>query len=380
MLTTQQRRDFLIKFAFWGALGLLAFGFIHFLLGPLTPFIIAFTVAALLQGLMRWVEQRWTKIPHGVVATVLTVLSYVLLLGLVLLLLVGLFSAAIDWASDLPDYFTETITPWLEEGGANILGFVYMLDPSMGQYLQEMLPDALSAMGTVIMDFSVNLVSWASSVGTKLPGAMLAVVVCVIATAFLSRDYAYISSSILSVFPERAQVMLRQAKTAIVKILGNFARSYVLILFITFLEIWIGLEIINFENAIVIAAIIAVFDILPIVGSGMVLLPWTIFKFVQGDVGKGIGLLILYLWVVIARQVIEPRIVSKRVGLHPLSTLLFMWMGLKIFGGVGMLALPICVLILKDLHESGFLNNIVEPVNERCDECAMQRQEEENLS
>ena len=76
MLTTQQRRDFLIKFAFWGALGLLAFGFIHFLLGPLTPFIIAFTVAALLQGLMRWVEQRWTKIPHGVVATALTVLSY----------------------------------------------------------------------------------------------------------------------------------------------------------------------------------------------------------------------------------------------------------------------------------------------------------------
>ena len=380
MYSTEQRRDFLIKFAFWGALAILAFAFIHFLLGPLTPFIIAFTVAALLQGLMRWVEQRWAKIPHGVVATALTVLSYMILLGLVLLLLVGLFSAAIDWASDLPDYFTETITPWLEEGSANILGFVYMLNPSMGQYLQEMLPDALSAMGSVIMDFSVSLVSWASSVGTKLPGAMLAVVVCVIATAFLSRDYAYISSSILSVFPGRAQVMLRQAKTAIVKILGNFARSYVLILFITFLEIWIGLEIINFENAIVIAAIIAVFDILPIVGSGMVLLPWTIFKFVQGDVGKGIGLLILYLWVVIARQVIEPRIVSKRVGLHPLSTLLFMWLGLKIFGGVGMLALPICVLILKDLHESGFLNNIVEPVNERCDECAMQRQEEENLS
>jgi len=112
----------------------------------------------------------------------------------------------------------------------------------------------------------------------------------------------------------------------------------------------------------------------------MVLLPWTIFKFVQGNVGNGIGLLVLYLWVVIARQVIEPRIVSKRVGLHPLSTLLFMWLGLKVFGGVGMLALPVCVLILKDLHESGFLNNIVEPVNERCGECAPQRQEEEELS
>lgn len=380
MLTTQQRRDFLIKFAFWAALGLLAVGFIYFLLGPLTPFIIAFTVAALLQGLMRRVEKRWAKIPHGVVATALTVLSYVLMLGLVLLLLIGLFSAAIDWASDLPELFTDTVTPWLENGSRDLLSFVYMLDPSMGRYLQEMLPDALSAMGTVIMDFSVNLVSWASSVGTKLPGAMLAVVVCVIATAFLSRDFEYVSKSILGVFPPRAQNMLRQAKTAIVKIVGNFARSYVLILFITFFEIWIGLEIIGFENAIVIAAIIAVFDILPIVGSGMVLLPWTIFKFVQGQVGKGIGLLILYLWVVIARQVIEPRIVSKRVGLHPLSTLLFMWLGLKVFGGVGMLALPVCVLILKDLHESGFLNNMVEPVNESFGECVSWQQEEEEIS
>jgi len=380
MLTTEQRRDFLIKFAFWGALGLLAIGFIYFLLGPLTPFIIAFTVAALLQGAMRWVEQRWNKLPHGVVATALTVLSYVLLLGLVVLLLVGLFSAAIDWASDLPELFTNSFAPWIEKSSTELLAFVYMLDPSIGQYLQQMLPDALSSMGSVIMDFSVNLVSWASSVGTKLPGAMLAVVVCIIATAFLSRDYKLVSSSILGVFPPRAQNMLRQSKLAIVKILGNFARSYVLIFLITFVEIWIGLEIIGFDNAIVIAAIIAVFDILPIVGSGMVLLPWTIFKFVQGDIAKGIGLLILYLWVVIARQVIEPRIVSKRVGLHPLSTLLFMWLGLKIFGGVGMLALPICVLILKDLHESGFLNNIVEPVNECCGECVPQQQEEEKLS
>ena len=143
----------------------------------------------------------------------------------------------------------------------------------------------------------------------------------------------------------------------------KYLKQFVLILFITFMEVFIGLVFIGFENAAVIAALIAVFDILPIVGSGMVLLPWTVFTLIQGDIKRGIGLLLLYLFVVIARQVIEPRIVSKRVGLHPLSTLLFMWLGLKLFGGVGMLALPICVLILKDLHESGLLSNIVDPEN-----------------
>lgn len=360
MYSTEQRRDFLIKFAFWGALAILAFAFIHFLLGPLTPFIIAFAMAAFLQPVMRWIQQR-RAIRSSILAPVLTVFGYILLLGLVVLLLIGLISAAIDWASGLPELFTLTISPWIEKGSSDILAFFFRLDPQVGQYVQGLLPDALASIGSMVMDFSVNFVSWASSVGTKLPGAMLAVIVCVIATVFLSKDYGHICTSILSVFPPRGQHMLRQAKVAVVRILGNYARSYVLILFITFMEIWIGLELINFENAVVIAAIIAVFDILPIVGSGMVLLPWTIFKFIQGDIGKGIGLLVLYLWVVIARQVIEPRVVSKRVGLHPLSTLVFMWMGLKLFGGVGMLALPIMVLILKDLHESGLLNNIVDP-------------------
>ena len=77
---------------------------------------------------------------------------------------------------------------------------------------------------------------------------------------------------------------------------------------------------------------------------------------VQGKIGKGIGLLVLWLVVVIARQIIEPKIVSKRVGLYPLVTLFFMWMGLKVFGGVGMLALPVIVLVIKDLYESGILN------------------------
>ena len=112
------------------------------------------------------------------------------------------------------------------------------------------------------------------------------------------------------------------------------------------------------ENAAVIASLIALFDFMPILGSGMILLPWTIFTLIQGKIGRGIGLLVLWLVVVIARQIIEPRIVSKRVGLYPLVTLFFMWLGLKIFGGVGMLALPVIVLVIKDLYESGLLNMI----------------------
>lgn len=357
MFSQEQYRDYLLKFAFWGAILAVLLAFIYFLLGPLTPFIIAFVVAGSLQPVMRRILAK-KSINTGILATVLTVLCYVLIVGILLLLVIGIFSVIINWASGLPHMFSQTISPWVEKSIDDVLAFVYRLDPGMGKFVDDMLPDALASAGTAIMEFSVSLVAWASSVGTKLPGAMLTVIICIIATAFAAKDFDKIGASVLAVFPPRAQDMLRQMKFAVVNIVGKYLRSYTLILFITFMEIWIGLELIGFENSVAIAAIIAIFDFLPIVGSGMVLLPWTIFTFIQGELMRGIGLLVLYLVVVIARQVIEPRIVSKRVGLHPLSTLMLMWLGLKLFGGVGMLALPVCTLILKDLHESGLLNNI----------------------
>lgn len=366
MAAREKYKDFLIQFGFWGAVAALIFVFIRFLLRPLLPFLIAFVVAAFLQPVMKWLLKKlhFKESRDGVVAAVITVSCYVILVGLVSLLLVGLASAVIDWASGLPGLFTNTIAPWVETSMTELLTFVYVLNPEMGAFVQDMLPDVISSLSTTIMNISVALVSWASSVGTKLPGAMLAAIICVIATVFLVKDYDLVVGKVLSVLPMRGQVMVGQIRVAIVRILVNFARSYILILFITFMEVFVGLSIIGMENAAVIATMIALFDFMPILGSGMILLPWTIFTLVQGRIKKGIGLLILWLVVVIARQILEPRIVSKRVGLYPLATLLCMWLGLKLFGGVGMLALPVIVLIIKDLYESGFLNLFT--VNTEC--------------
>ena len=358
-MTSQQKyKDFLIKFGYWAAMAALVFVFIRFLFRPLLPFLIAFMVAAFLQPVMKWLLNKlhFRSGKEGVTAVVITVACYVIVVGLVLLLIIGLASAVIDWASGLPDLFANTIAPWIETSLEQLLTFIFVLNPDLGLFVQDMLPDVISSLSSTIMNISVSLVSWASSIGTKLPGTMLAAIICVIATTFLVKDYDLIVGKLLSVLPVKGQVVVGQIRVATVGILVNFARSYILILFITFLEVFVGLAIIGMDNAAVIATIIALFDFMPILGSGMILLPWTIFTIVQGRIKKGIGLLVLWLVVVVVRQIIEPRIVSKRVGLYPLVTLLCMWMGLKLFGGVGMLALPVIVLIIKDLYESGLLN------------------------
>ena len=348
-------KNFLLKFGCFAAVALLVFIFLRYLFKPMLPFIIAFAVAALLRPLYLRIAPKLHLKGKGW-PVILVVLFYLLLVGVVTAILVGLMSAVINWGRSLPDMFNNTLSPWLTGVVSDVLLLAARFDPDSASMVEEMLPDALSSMGGAIMDFSVSLVGWASGVGTKLPGALLAVVICVIATVFTAVDYDNIWTTLRSALPARMRRVTDQIQFAFKNIAFNFLRSYLLILLITFCEVSAGLLIIGFDNAVFIAMLIALFDILPIVGSGMILLPWTIFKFIQGDIAKGIGLAIVYVIVVVVRQVIEPRIVSKNMGLHPLVTLFCMWVGLKTMGGVGLFALPLFVITLKDLKESGVLD------------------------
>ena len=161
----------------------------------------------------------------------------------------------------------------------------------------------------------------------------------------------------LGVLPEKAQTIVRTAKRALGVIVGKYLKSYLLILLMTFAQITVGLLIIGVDNALVIALLISVFDILPIVGSGLVLAPWAAIKLLQGQLGVGIGLAVLWAVVIVVRQYAEPKIVGKQVGLHPLATLLCLWVGLKLAGGIGMFALPIGLLIIMELKAEGLILN-----------------------
>jgi predicted PurR-regulated permease PerM len=149
---------------------------------------------------------------------------------------------------------------------------------------------------------------------------------------------------------------LHNARVQLGRTLWSYIRSYAIILTITFGEIFLGLSIIGINNAAGIAVAIAIFDILPVVGSGLVLLPWTIITLISGNLVQGIGLGVLYVVVIVVRQIMEPKIVGDRVGLHPLVTLLSMVLGTYLFGGIGLLGLPITVALLHALNKQGAIH------------------------
>ena len=195
-----------------------------------------------------------------------------------------------------------------------------------------------------------------TSITFKTPAFLLHMLIAVIATFFLSIDFPKVKAFLMLQLSEKNRDLVHNIRVHLGRTLWRYTRSYALILLITFAEISLGLFIIGIEKAFAIAAAIAVFDILPVVGSGLVLLPWTIISLVSGNYPHAIGLGILYIVVIIVRNVIEPKIVGDRVGLHPIVTLFSMVVGTFVFGGIGLLGLPITLALIQSLNKQGVIH------------------------
>ena len=122
---------------------------------------------------------------------------------------------------------------------------------------------------------------------------------------------------------------------------------------ITFVELAVGLTVIGVENSVLIAFLIALFDILPVLGTGGIMIPWTILTALQGDYALALGLLLVYLFVTVVRNILEPKIVGGQIGVHPVVTLAGMFVGAQLFGVLGLFGFPIGLSLLRHLNESG---------------------------
>ena len=133
-------------------------------------------------------------------------------------------------------------------------------------------------------------------------------------------------------------------------------RSYVLIMLLTFAELSILFSLFGIESAVLKAALIALLDILPILGTGGIMIPWAVLTLLKGKLKLGLGLLVVYAAITIIRNIIEPKIVGGRLGLHPVVTLASMFLGAQLFGVIGLFGFPIGLSLLRYLNDNGSIH------------------------
>ena len=137
----------------------------------------------------------------------------------------------------------------------------------------------------------------------------------------------------------------------LVKSLGGYLKAQGIMISITFLELFIFFSVYGMKYSLILAITIAIIDALPILGTGTVLIPWSIFNLALGNYKLAIFLIILYFFVLVVRQLIEPRVVASQIGVYPLLTLLAMYTGVKLIGLFGVIVGPIVLIIAKNVFE-----------------------------
>ena len=357
MSVISRRRRFIINTAYYAVIVGIVFLVFRYLLNLIWPFFVAFLFSSLLIPVIRWLTVR-CRMKYNLAAALCLLIFFALLGGIAVLITSRVITLIADTVTWLPTLYSDTIAPGLENLSNSLEELAERVSPEVAQTVNNALPTIISSIGSTVTSSSMRLVSSLSGWATKLPSRLISTLICVIATVFMTLDYHRMTAFLLRQVPERPRHVISEAKATLGQVIRKYGRSYGIIMGITFLEMLAAMLLLRQEHAFLIAAAIAVFDIFPIVGAGTILGPWGIICLLGGSTAKGIGLIAVWIIEIIVRQIMEPRIIGRQVGLHPLITLIAMFVGSKLFGGVGLFGLPITCAIVSSMDQAGVIHII----------------------
>lgn len=346
-----KRKCFLINLTYFVVIAAIVILVIKYALSALMPFVVAAMSAAILRPVLDFFNQR-LKFPRKLTGVVLALVFYLCIAMVALIVVDRMLDTATSLLMALPGLWSDTLMPALEK-------IVEVLGEKLAQVDIELefgAEELLSQLGTRITSLSAKLLGKVGGIAFSLPSMLISVIICIVSTLFMLFDWNKIRDFILIQMSDRGGDLARRITRQSGSTIRKFILSYGLIMLTTFTELSIGLNIIGIRNAFMISALIAIFDIMPVVGCGGILIPWSLIGFIIGNTRIGVGIAILYLVITVVRNIIEPRIVGQQVGLHPLVTLMSMVVGSSIMGGVGLLGLPITLAVLNKMNADGVIH------------------------
>ncbi len=350
-MTIERKKRFLIDAAFIAVVAVLVYLVLKFSLRYFLPFVIGLVIAVIVQKPARYISHAF-RIKKGIVSVILVVVMYLFTLSLITLLCVLIYNLASSFIGNISSYM-DNAKELLGDINARFSEILDKLPPEVVSAVNKLPETILTKLSTVATNF---LSSSVTTIATNLPTLLITVIVTVVASCYLAKDYDRVMGFVHKHTSEKVNRVIADTKEIFFKSILKIVKSYALLMLLTFTELTIGFLIIGVNNPIMLAAIIAVVDVLPVLGTGAILIPWGIFSLVNGNIWLAVGLLLLYLAITVIRNFIEPKIIGDQVGLYPLLTLVAMFVGLRFAGLLGMLGFPIIIIIISGLQKRGSIN------------------------
>lgn len=349
------------------------------LLGPkllkfFMPFVIGWVIAMIANPLVRFLESRVRIVrKHSSMMIVVVVLAAII--GLGYFLISRLFWQAFELAKDLPELY-ERASADFRDIFLRFDDIFRMLPANVQQAWQDFAGSVGQTLSFLVQKIASPTVEVAGSVAKGIPNALVNVVVTILSSYFFIAERDKIIEFWRRYLPQGGGKYYHYMKDDAKKLIGGYFLAQFKIMFVVAAILVAGFLILGIDYAFLLAILVSLLDFLPLFGTGTVLIPWAIVKLLSADYALAVGLALLYVLTQVVRQVIQPKIVGDTMGLPPLMTLIFLYLGFKLHGISGMiLAVPLGILVLN-LYKYGAFDSMIDSIKLLTEEVRRIRQGE----
>ncbi len=339
----EKKLSFIINFFYFALWVVAIFVGVKYLIPGFLPFCLGFAISYILRPTVSFLNNK-LHLPKSL-ASVLTVIGFYAVGGAViwifLMYMVAQFASIADY---LPTLYNSAIITAEESGKSILSGVTDKYLPFLGESMKEFMGIFTNISLSLISSISESIVGVLTAFASNMPLTVITIIFTIISSLLISRNYDGVKDILKVAIPQSNHYSLVRLADFLKNTLFATMRGYIIIMFITFGELLFGLWLLGIDNFFALSFLISLLDLLPVIGSGLVLLPWGIGAILIGESFLGWGILILFAIISFVRNIAEPKIIGDQIGLDPLATTVSMFFGLRFFGVGGMLIAPIVLL------------------------------------
>lgn len=321
------------------------------------PFVIGWIIAMIANPLVRMLERRLK------VARKHT--SMVIIIGVLAVIIVAIYFLGVkigeetrSFLEQAPEMYSE-FREEFQDAGKNLESIISELPQNIQESLEEAQKDIGDITGQAVGKISQFTVDKAGTFARNIPGILISIIFSILSAYFFIADRDRILEFGRNHTPQIIQEKWRMMAESFKRVFGGYFKAQFKIMAVIGVILFIGMLILKVRFAILVAILVAFLDMLPFLGTGTVLIPWAVFKLLSGDIRYAVGLVILYLVTQLVRRIIEPKLVGDSIGMNPLATLIFMYIGYRVGGVLGMiLAVPIGAIVLN-FYKAGTFDGVI---------------------
>ena len=321
------------------------------------PFVIGWIIAMIANPLVRFLEKR-VKIrrKHGSALIIIAVLAAIC--TLIYFLGAALVKEILSLVEDAPEIF-DMLQIQINQVGERLYGIYARLPEDTKVFVDSLGAGISTAAEGILSKIKMPSLGGAGSMVSSVVDGLLMTIIALLSSYFFVAERDELMQKAKDLMPQTWYQHYTMIKKNFFTAVGGYFKAQFKIMLVLIVVMFIGFEILRVNYSFLLALVIAALDFLPVLGTGTVLWPWMAVELINGNYFRLVGLFVIYLSCQLLRQILQPKMVGDSIGLSPLTTLVFLYVGYRFGGMLGMIiGIPIGMVVIN-FYRAGMFDGLI---------------------